>query len=201
MRRHRGNGAGPFPGSLEQPQIWPILWISTLLLSDHNLAARCAALRAREESSTRGGGARKRRRRGGAAADRGADNGSNLRHTCTHASLALYHSHRRRTLGGGQRRRKRSYGGWRRGAGAEGAATAARREAAQLRRLPAYRRLGSTAAAWLSLPSPPPPLACALATALRSSDVSVLPARGLLFFVDYVSRNKDTKTATNEVPR
>ena len=72
MRRHRGNGAGPFPGSLEQPQIWPILWISTLLLSDHNLAARCAALRAREESSTR-------RRRAQAAAARRRGGGSRRR--------------------------------------------------------------------------------------------------------------------------
>ena len=53
--------------------------ISTLLLSDHNLAARCAALRAREESSTRrrraqaaaarrrGGGSRRRQRQQSAA--------------------------------------------------------------------------------------------------------------------------------------
>ena len=63
MRRHRGNGAGPFPGSLEQPQIWPILWISTLLLSDHNLAARRARGVVYEAAASAGGGGAAARRR------------------------------------------------------------------------------------------------------------------------------------------
>ena len=176
MRQHRGYSAGPFPGRLGQVQNLVFHDLDILL---HTLTSTRGPLRGSpsargvvyEAAASAGGG--------GAAARRriAAQTTAAICGTHAHTPPLHYTTHTAAALSGA-------------GSGGGGEATAGDDAETALReRRPrrdgrrcscgGYRRLGSTAAAWLSLPSPPllparppdrpappPPLARALATAL-----------------------------------